>query len=125
MYILAGCSAHSYKTQTVLPKSAYATTIEKAKQDKRYFILYSGINVYSVTSVDIDTAKQQFTVQLDKVDSLRLVYLQGSNNRYKPKKGESRFLSEILVYMSDSTSYTLDEPHTLRMDKVARIELVD
>lgn len=122
-YILSGCSAYSYKTKTVSPRSSYAATIERAKEDKRYLILYSGINIYSITSVDVDTSKQQFTVQLDKVDSLRLVHLHGAGKRYKPQNGGSP--SELLVYMIDSTSYTLDEPHTLLMSKVAKIELVE
>lgn len=126
LYTLIGCSSQYYKTKTVGSRTKYLKTIEKAKDDKRYFILYSGINIYSVTSVDVDRAKQQFTVQLDKVDSLRLIYLQNpQTNRSRPKSGELTSFSEIRVYMSDSTSYTLDEPHTLFLDKVAKVELVD
>ena len=125
LFILPGCSGNYYKTTTLTRKAKYARAIEKAKEDKQYFILYSGINIYSVTSVDVDKPKQQFTVQLDKVDSMNMANLGDSGTkRPRPKTGEGSSLSKILVYMSDSTSYTLDEPHTLPIDKVAKIELV-
>lgn len=124
LYILTGCSSPYYKTRTVASKGKYLKSMEKARDDKRYFILFSGINIYSVTSVDVDKDKQQFTVQLDKVDSLRLPYLQNPQiKRYKSNQSPAG--PELRVYMRDSTSYTLDEPHTLLVDKVAKVEAVE
>lgn len=82
-------------------------------------ILHSGINIYSMTSAEIDKTKQQLTVQLDKVDSLYLIV---NGRQHVPKKAEPH---KMHMYMSDSTSYTLDEPHTIFLNKVARIELVE
>ncbi len=62
------------------------------------------------------------TVQLDKVDSLHLVYVK--NPETKPYKATPE-LSEMHLYMKDSISYTLDEPHDLPLDKVAKIEVIN
>lgn len=82
-------------------------------------VLHSGVNVYSITSVQVDKARQQATVQLDKVDSLYLVPPGGSAPAAKSRT------AAIHWYTSDSTSYTLDEPHTILLDKIARMERVD
>ncbi|MEJ7766225.1 MAG: hypothetical protein WKF89_00330 [Chitinophagaceae bacterium] len=124
--VLPACSNQISQGKTVTRKSAYPAVIEQAKKDKRYFIMYSGVNIYSITNVEIDKGKQQMTVQLDKVDSLHQAYVTNNQTmRYKPREEEPASLSEILVYMSDSTSYTLDEPHTILLNKVAKIDLID
>lgn len=126
LFVSQGCSNHNYNAKTVTRSSAFPATIERAQKDHRYFIMQSGINVYTITSVDLDKAKQQMTVTLDKVDSSHLV---NSKNRetkpYEPQKGESASPSEIYLYMKDSTSYTLDEPHTIPLSLVGRVELLD
>lgn len=123
---LSGCSNSYLKAKPVTPASSYPAAIEQAKKDQRYFLLKSGINLYTVTSVDLDKAKQQMTVTLDKVDSSHLGNVKSfGSNRYKPKKGETPISSAIHLYMIDSTSYTLDEPHTIPLNKVGRVELLD
>ena len=123
---LSGCSNSYIKAKPVTAASSYPAVIEQAKKDQRYFLLKSGINLYTVTSVDLDKAKQQMTVTLDKVDSSRLVNVSNfESRRYKPRKGESTGSSAIHLYTTDSTSYTLDEPHTIPLNKVGRVELVD
>lgn len=121
---MSACSNYNFKVKPV-PASRYAKAIERAKKDKRYFILQSGINIYNVTSVDLDKAKQQMTVTLDKVDSMQLVYFK--NPEISPRKSAdegSALQPEIYVYMKDSTSYTMDEPHTIPLQNVAKIELL-
>jgi len=94
--------------------------LERAQKDKKYIILYSGVNIYSVVSAQTDKAKEHMTVQLDKVDSTKLtggVSANTTGNSVIPG------LSKVYVYMKDSTSYTLDEPHTIPLANVSRIIL--
>ena len=111
---LPGCFIH-YNNKPITRTSAYPRVIERAKKDKHYFIMHSGIDTFAITSVLVERSKQQFTVHLNKVDSLHRVYI---NN---PKTLQEK---HIHVYMRDSVSYTLDEPHTIPLNKIARIELV-
>jgi hypothetical protein len=89
-------------------------------------MLHSGINLYSITSVQVDRSKKQMTVQLDIPDSSNRT---DANNAavgtVTPKASGQAATPQLHVHMSDSTSYTLDEPHTLSLDKVAKIEVVD
>jgi len=110
---LSGCYVHN-STEPITKTSVFPKTIERAKKDKRYFIMYSGTDTFTVTSIMIENAKKEFTVQLDRVDSLHKANL--SNPKALPGK-------QIFLYMHDSTSYTLDEPHTIPLTKVARIQL--
>lgn len=111
--VFPGCANHAYQANGAIPRAQYPAAIERAKQRKWYMVLHSGVNVYSITAVQLDKAKQQATVQLDKIDS---TYLSGS--------GTSK-TSAMHWYTSDSTSYTLDEPHTIALDKVSRMERVN
>jgi hypothetical protein len=81
--------------------------------------MQSGINIYTVTSVDLDQAKKQMTVTLDKVDSLRLVNFKNSVSQQNQQNDSKK---EIHIYMKDSTSYTLDEPHTIPLERIAKVE---
>ena len=78
--------------------------------------MHSGIDTFTVTSVVVEKSKKEFTVHLNKLDSLRRVSMKN------PKRSGEKY---IRMYMHDSTSYTLDEPHTLPLKKIARIELID
>ena len=112
--IFSGCANHAYQANTAIPRAQYPAAIERAKRSKWYMVLHSGINVYSITSVQVDKSKQQATVQLDKVDS-----------SYLAATGNSRRISAMHWYTVDSTSYTLDEPHTIVLDKITKMERVD
>lgn len=112
-----------YNTNPVTRTSAYPRFIEKAKKDKRSFFMHSGVDIYTITSVEIDKAKKNMTVHLDKVDSLSKRNV--NNPEVLRKQSGQPSLSKIHVYMRDSTSYTLDEPHTIPLNKVARIEEAD
>ena len=121
--IAPGCSTHLSQSGSVASVRAYPGVIERAKKDKKYFIMYSGVNIYTVVSVQVDKTKEHMTVQLDKVDTLQL-----SNGKTASPLGdnsgkvESSTLSKVYFYMKDSASYTLDEPHTIPLANVSRIE---
>ena len=122
---LSGCSNSYIKSKSVTPASAYPAAIEQANRDNRAFILHSGINVYTITSYQLNKEKQKMDVQLNKLDSLHVVSVSGGESgRSRPKKRESSLIKEIHIYTKDSIDYTLDEPHTIPMEKVARIDLV-
>ena len=119
--VLWGC-ASQYTSGTLTNKSRYARVIEKAREDKRSMMLHSGINLYSITSVQVDKARKQMTVQLDMPDSINRT---DANNAavgtVTPRTASQASTTQLHVHMSDSTSYTLDEPHTLSLAKVAKI----
>lgn len=109
---LAGCSNSNTSGSAGSQTSSYARTIERANKGKRYFIMYSGVDTYRVTSAQVETGKQQFTVHLAKIDSSHAIALKTHSTPGKL----------LQMYMRDSTSYTLDEPHTIPIDRVSRIE---
>ncbi len=111
-----GCSNQHNSTAPVSNTSAFARTLERAKKDKRYMVMHSGVDFYAIREVEVEKSKQAFTVHLNLVDSIHKANI---NN---PKQLGEKHLH---VYMRDSTSYTLDEPHTIPLNKVARIEKVD
>ena len=78
--------------------------------------MHSGTDTFAITSVLVERRKQHVTVHLNRLDSLHRVHI---NN---PKALAEK---QIHVYVRDSILYTLDEPHTIPFNKVARIELVD
>lgn len=116
LYSLTACSIYHDNTKPITRTSAYPRVIERAKKDKRYMIMHSGTDTFAITSVLVEKRKQHFTVHLARPDSLHRVHM---NN---PKSLAEK---HIHVYIRDSTIYTLDEPHTIPLTKVARIELVD
>lgn len=90
-------------------------------KNKRYFVLQSGTNLYTVTSVDVHKRKKEVTVTLDKVDTLHLAFFKNPELR----KGNPAAKPQINVFMKDSTTYTMDEPHTIPVERIARIEMLD
>jgi hypothetical protein len=113
-----GC-AHYTAANSSTDASSYPKILESAKKNKRYIIMQSGINIYTMTSIQLDQAKKQMTVTLDKVDSLRLANFKNPGMRQSQQNDSQR---EIHVLMKDSTSYTLDEPHTIPLERVAKVE---
>lgn len=121
-FIIGACSSQFSKARTVKPTS-YPAVFNRVKKDHRFSIMQSGINFYTIKSIEVDHSKQQFTVTLDKLDSIKTVYFknqQSSSNSIKA--GEER---QLHLYMKDSTSYSLDEPHTILLERVARVALVN
>ena len=125
LFVFSSCANQYSQSKSVTETSAYPKTLERAMKNKRYFVMHSGINLYTVTSIDLDRPKQQMTVTLDKVDSLHLAYFKNPAIRSDKTRESPSLKPEIHVYMKDSTSYTLDEPHTIPVERVARIELLD
>ena len=125
LFILWSCSNQYSQSKNISKASVYPAALERAMKNKRYFVMKSGINLYTVTSIDLDKAKQQMTVTLDKLDSLHLAYFNNPQIRSNANAQGKPLQPEIHVYMKDSISYTLDEPHTIPVEKVARIELLD
>lgn len=121
---LLGCSTYYTSAYEVTPTSAYPSAIVRAKKHKKAMILHSGINVYSITSVQLDKKKQNLTVQLNKANSSDLGGKVAANGTNRTKNSKTAKVSEIHLFTSDSTSYTLDEPHTIAMEKLARVELL-
>lgn len=111
-----GCSIHQNSTTPITRVSAFPRVIERASKDKRYFVMHSGVDSFAITSVLMEKSKKNFTVHLGKIDSLHRV--NADNTKLSPGK-------RIDLYMRDSVSYTLDEPHTIPLNKVERIELGD
>jgi len=104
-------------TPNVVTKpSAFAKTIKKANIDKRPFLMYSGVDTFVITHIMIENARREMTVQLDRIDSIQRMNLIYPNTLQK---------KQVVLYMHDSTSYTLDEPHTIPIRKIARIQLVE
>ncbi len=118
----SGC-INRYNANPVTRTSGYPRFIERANKNKRSFFMHSGVDVYTITSVEVDKAKKNMTVHLDKIDSLNKRNV--NNPEILRKQSGQPSLTKIHVYMRDSTSYTLDEPHTIPLNKVARIEEVD
>src|SRR5215216_818895 len=105
-YFLA-CSPGNEITNT----SKFRGTIERGRKDHRLFVMYSGIDTFAVTSIALERRSKEFTVQLDKPDSL-----QRPVNSKLPTSNQ-----KIYIYMKDSGSYTLDEPHTIPLKNISRL----
>jgi len=122
IFVLAAFWGCSHLANPSTDAASYPRILEKAKNNKRYFIMQSGINLYSVTSIDLDRTKKQMTVTLDKADSLRLVHFKNPGTQQNQQQSVA---NEIHIYMKDSTSYTLDEPHTIPLERIAKVETAD
>ena len=121
-----GCSNHYSAGKVVDRVSSFPGKISTAQKEKRYFIMQSGVNIYSITSVDLDKDKQQMTVTLDKVDSSHLMFIKNPEiRRTVAKAGDNNNNETIYLTMKDSTSYTLDEPHTIPIKTINRILMVN
>ena len=111
---LTACLSNYGDGKPVTRISAFPRVMEKARQDKRYFIMHSGIDTFAITSLLVEKGKNEFTVHLNKLDSLHRLHNAASSTEKQAK-----------LFMRDSVSYTLDEPHTIPFNRVARIELVN
>ena len=108
---LISCSNNYSGEQAMTASSAYPKMIERANKQKQYFIMHSGVDSYRIIQAEVEKTKQQFTVNLAKIDSVS-----ATRNSASSKK--------LHMYMKDSTSYTLDEPHTIPISKIARIQRI-
>ena len=90
--------------------------VERAKREKQNLLLHSGLDTFLITSVVVEKSRQDFTVHLNKLDSI---------NRAIIRNTETGIGKQLHIYMRDSTLYTLDEPHTIPFAKVSRIKSVN
>lgn len=79
-------------------------------------LLLSGVDTFVITDVQVSRARRQFTVHLARPDSVHRQLLQA---------GHAAPVKFMQVSMRDSVSYTLDEPHTIPLERIAKIELVN
>ena len=96
--------------------SGFPRMVERAKKDKQNLLLHSGLDTFLITSVVVEKSRQDFTVHLNKLDSI---------NRAIIRNAETAKGKQLHIYMRDSTLYTLDEPHTIPFAKVSRITSVN
>jgi hypothetical protein len=126
LFFIPGCSNEYYTAKTITNSSGYSAVITKAQKKHRYIMMQSGVNLYSVTLADVHKSRQEMTVTLDKVDSTRLTTFNSAvSSNTKLKKAGLVGEAMVRLYMTDSTSYTYDEPHTVPMNKISRVEVVD
>ena len=95
--------------------SKFRGTIERGRKNHHSFVMYSGIDTFAVTSIAVERSSKEFTVQLDKSDSLQ----RAINSKLSPSN------KKIYIYMKDSTSYTLDEPHTIPLKNISRLLITE
>ena len=118
---IAACSGPAYTAAAITARNKFPAAIERARKDKWNMVLHSGVNTYSIYSAELDKARQQLTVQLNQIDSVRgRTADSGRSSSLTPANGAGQAM--LHLYMTDSVSYTLDEPHTIPLDRVARIE---
>ena len=112
MIFLAACSTSG--NNAVTRTSAYPRVIEQARKDKNYFIMHSGLDTFAVTSLLVEKNKQDFTVHLNKLDSLRralltspLWYAKRIARRILkgPRQQDRLLVHEIRGYMSGLLFY--------------------
>lgn len=115
-FSIFSCSSQLDNTTPVANASAFSRMLNRAQKNKHYMIMHSGVDIYRIFQVEVEKSKQQFTVHLNFVDSIHKANLEN------PKALGER---QTHVYMKDSASYTLDEPHTISFNKVDRIEVAD
>ena len=96
--------------------SRFPRMMEQAKKDNRYLIMHSGMDSFAITSLLVEKGKKEFTFHLNKIDSMHRIML---NNT---KLSKEKYMH---IFMRDSSGYTLDEPHTIPIKNVLRIELVN
>ena len=77
--------------------------------------MFSGVDTFAVTSIALERRSREFTVQLDKSDSL-----QRAVNSKMPHSNQ-----KIYIYMKDSANYTLDEPHTIPLKNISRLRVTE
>ena len=110
----SACSTTGNNTDS--SPAGYPRMVERAKKDKQNLLLHSGLDTFLITSVVVEKSRQDFTVHLNKLDSINRAIIRDAGS----SKGK-----QLHIYMRDSTLYTLDEPHTIPFTKVARIASVN
>lgn len=110
IFLLSAC-----RTANVIDSpNDFAKTIRKANRQKQPFLMFSGVDTFVVTHIMVENRRRDITVQLNRLDSARRMQLLSP---------ASSLPKQYLLYMRDSTSYTLDEPHTIPTTRIDRIQV--
>lgn len=116
VFLISGCYFFACSPgNEITSTSKFRETIERGRKDHRSFVMYSGVDTFAVTSIALERRTKEFTVQLYKSDSL-----QRALNSKLPASNQ-----KIYIYMKDSTSYTLDEPHTIPLKNISRLRVTE
>lgn len=122
LVIVTSCSTQHYIDKAGSGSTgASATAITRAHKNHDYVSLQSGTNFYNVTFAEIDKARKNVTVTLDKIDSIHYNQLVTST----PSKAIDNYkssLPHIHIKLVDSTNYTYDEPHTIPLVKITSMK---
>ena len=124
LLVMPGCSTGYLSSKSFTAAPDYPKAITKAKKNNSSFILHSGVNVYTVTALELDKPKQNVHVQLNKLDSLQVVKVPDPKREISTSGKRAASAGEMHFFMKDSVSYLLEEPYTIPLEKVARIDVV-
>ena len=122
LVVISSCSTQHYIDKAgKAATSASAAAITRATKNKDYVSLQSGTNFYYVTFAEIDKAKKNVTVTLDKIDSIHYNQVLISTNN-KVLVNDNPPKPHLHIKLVDSTNYTYDEPHTIPLMKISSMQ---
>ncbi len=120
--IVSSCSTQHYIDKAgMAATSASAAAITRATKNKDYVSLQSGANFYYITFAEIDKAKKNVTVTLDKIDSIHYNQVLTSTNK-KVLVNDKTPTPHLHIQLVDSANYTYDEPHTIPLMKISSMQ---
>ena len=120
--IMASCSTQHYIDKAGRGATgASAAAVTRAQKNQDYVSLQSGANFYYVTFAEIDKAKKNMTVTLDKIDSTHYNQILTSTNK-KVLVNEKMLTPHLHINLVDSANYTYDEPHTIPLIKIGSMQ---
>ena len=121
--VLLIIACNPFRVNPVVEESVYPAALQRAKKDKEYIVFHSGADVFAVKYVEVEKARRQFTIMLDRIDST-----QKENYAHflsRPANNASMgTIKQVHLFTKDSANYTLDEPHTIPFTNIAKIERV-
>jgi len=115
IYFLCSCSSTQNNATTYTSTRQYPKILEQARKESRFIIMYAGLDTFAVSSLVVENNKKEFTVHLDKLDSLHRSTMKNEASTTEP---------QVHLFVQDSASYTLDEPHTIPFIKLTRVEKI-
>ena len=121
--IITSCANTGYTTRPVSSSADFPAVLETSRKKDRAFILHSGLNIYAVSSLELDKPKENMHVQLKKLDSVQVVQVDAPGKTTDKAAAAGR-PNEVHLYMKDSASYLLEEPYTIPLARVARIDIL-
>lgn len=111
--VLSACGSTN---KTVTDPSHFAKVIKKSNRKHHSLLMFSGVDSFVVTHIMLENRRRDMTVQLDRIDSAQKMALMNT--------GAAK-AKQAVLYMRDSTSYLLKEPHTIAVSKIERIQVIE